>query len=194
MRNSFIIYRSFHEAIKELSKEDQVDLWNAICIYSLDFIEPDFTGLKKTIWTLIRPQLEANKRKFENGLQPKKKHEKSKTEAKQKQKKSKTEANVNVNDNVNFNENKNVNVNDIDARKLAFQNDLSKYLDEYGRDMLNSFFMYWTELNQSKTKMRFELEKTWETNLRLIKWKKNNFVAPPQISGKWKDTSNRRNL
>ncbi len=39
--------------------------------------------------------------------------------------------------------------------------------------MLNDFYKYWVELNQQKTRMRFELEKTWELNLRLANWKNN---------------------
>jgi hypothetical protein len=38
--------------------------------------------------------------------------------------------------------------------------------------MLNDFYKHWIELNKSKTKMKFESEKTWELNLRLAKWKK----------------------
>ena len=35
------------------------------------------------------------------------------------------------------------------------------------------FFFYWTEPNPSNTKMRFELEKTWDTKRRLMRWMKN---------------------
>lgn len=62
----------------------------------------------------------------------------------------------------------------IDIRKSEFKNDLSLYLEKYGKDTLNLFYSYWSETNQSKTKMRFELEKTWELNLRLAKWKNNS--------------------
>jgi len=36
--------------------------------------------------------------------------------------------------------------------------------------MLKSFCDYWTEPNKSKTKMRFELEKTFEIGRRLATW------------------------
>jgi len=39
--------------------------------------------------------------------------------------------------------------------------------------MLYKFFNYWSELNKSGTKMRFELEKTWEIEKRLATWKNN---------------------
>ena len=90
-RNGFIFYRSFYEAIKELPAENQNELFLAICSYSFDFLEPELTGLSKTIFTLIKPQLDANNRRFENGSKAKNKQNESKTEAKNKQNESKTE-------------------------------------------------------------------------------------------------------
>jgi len=116
MRDSMIFYRSFYEAIKELPLEKQGEIYNAIFCYGLDFKEPDLTGISKTIWTLIKPQIDANIKRFENGRKPKNKQKESKIEAKDKQKESKTEANNNVNVNVNVNENKNEN-NKFDFKK-----------------------------------------------------------------------------
>jgi hypothetical protein len=97
-RDSYIFYRSFYEAIKELPKENQLEIYNAIAEYSLNFKEVELSGLSKTIFTLIKPQLEANNKKYLNGSKPKQKQKISKTEAKNKQKISKTEGNVNVNE------------------------------------------------------------------------------------------------
>lgn len=36
--------------------------------------------------------------------------------------------------------------------------------------MIRAFFDYWSELNKSGTKMRYELEKTWELPKRLVTW------------------------
>jgi len=100
-----IIYRSFYEAIKELPKENQADVWSAVYEFGLNGKRIELTGISKTIFTLIAPQLEANYKKYLNGIKPKQKQIESKTEAKPKQKISKSEANVNVN--VNDNENNN---------------------------------------------------------------------------------------
>ena len=54
--------------------------------------------------------------------------------------------------------------------KSKFLEDLKLHKDNYSKDMLNAFYNYWTELNQSKTKMRFQLEKTFEINKRLVTW------------------------
>lgn len=62
----------------------------------------------------------------------------------------------------------------IKDREADFSAEIFKYRDEYGIEMINEFFLYWTEPNKSKTKMKFELEKTWDTSRRLLRWKKNN--------------------
>lgn len=80
-RDSFIFYRSFYEAISELSKEDQADTYNAIMQYALNQEEIKLKGISKAIFSLVKPQLDANYKKYENGKQ-----KKSKTEAKRKQK------------------------------------------------------------------------------------------------------------
>ena len=80
-RDSFILYRSFYEAISELSKEDQADTYNAIMQYALNQKEIQLKGISKAIFSLVKPQLDANYKKYENGKQ-----KKSKTEAKRKQK------------------------------------------------------------------------------------------------------------
>jgi hypothetical protein len=40
--------------------------------------------------------------------------------------------------------------------------------------MCNEFYLYWTEPNKSGTKMRFEMEKTWDIGRRLARWANNN--------------------
>lgn len=106
-RDSFIFYRSFYEAISELPKENQADTYDAIMQYALNQKEIELTGISKAIFSLVKPQLDANYKKYENGKQ-----KKSKKEAKVKQNESKAETNVNDNENVNVNENVNDNDND----------------------------------------------------------------------------------
>ena len=44
----------------------------------------------------------------------------------------------------------------------------------YGHNMLNNFYLYWTEPNKSNTKFRQELEKTWDVARWLETWAKND--------------------
>jgi hypothetical protein len=182
MRDSMIFYRSFYEAIKNLSPDLQAELYNAIFSYGLDFKEPELNGISLTIWTLIKPQLDANIKRFENGKKPKTNQKESKTEAKQKQNESKTEANNNVNVNDNVNNNVNVNKNNIEERKLKFASTLKPFIEVYGREMINDFYKYWTEPNKSNTKFKQELEKTWSVERRLETWSKNDFGKSKQES------------
>lgn len=55
-------------------------------------------------------------------------------------------------------------------RSKKFYNELVPFVEHYGRKMIRDFYDYWTEPNKSKSKMRFELEKTWDLNRRLVTW------------------------
>jgi DNA-binding PadR family transcriptional regulator len=72
-----------------------------------------------------------------------------------------------------INKNKEIRINnkDISIRRLKFINDVSLF--DYDKNVLDDFTAYWTEPNKSNTKMRFELQKTWSTNLRLKNWAAN---------------------
>ena len=58
----------------------------------------------------------------------------------------------------------------LEARKESFYNSLIPFVARYGREMVREFFEYWTEPNKSKTRMRFELERTWDLARRLVTW------------------------
>lgn len=67
-KSSYIFYRSFYEAIKDLPDSDKLIIYDAITQYALDRTEPNLTGFPKTIFKLIQPQLDANWKRYENGL------------------------------------------------------------------------------------------------------------------------------
>lgn len=56
------------------------------------------------------------------------------------------------------------------SRKESFYQSLVPFVGKYQKEMIRSFFDYWSELNKSETKMRYELEKTWELPKRLATW------------------------
>ena len=104
-RDSIIFYRSFYEAITELPIEIQGSIYTAIFEYSLNFNEVVLEGLPKTIFTLIKPQLDANNKRYKNGLKGgRNKQGETKTEPKLNQNETKTEANKNDNENENEND------------------------------------------------------------------------------------------
>lgn len=67
-RNSFCFYRSFYDAIKALPKKYQSQALDAVLAYGLDGIEPtDADGVIQAIFALIRPQIDANNKRYTNG-------------------------------------------------------------------------------------------------------------------------------
>ena len=168
-RDSFIFYRSFFEAICELPKEDQADSYNAIMQYALNQEEVELKGISKAIFSLVKPQLDANYKKYENGKQSK-----SKARAKQKQNESKTETNVNVNENVNDNENVNVNDNDnkigdscVDGlqRIIDFYNENIGLITPYGIEVFKD---YAEEMPEDL--IIFAMEISVEANIKTIQY------------------------
>ncbi len=108
MKESTIIYRSFFEAIKDLPKDSQANLWTAICEYSFNQNITELEGIDKTVFTLIKPQLDANNIRWENGC----KGGRPKTKPKPKDNQTETKPIPNANHNHNHNHNHNENVNE----------------------------------------------------------------------------------
>jgi len=67
----------------------------------------------------------------------------------------------------------------VEKRKSAFKCKLDDLLNTthnryaFFDDEISRFFSYWTELNKSETKMRFELQQTFQVGLRLDFWMNN---------------------
>jgi hypothetical protein len=87
---------------------------------------------------------------------------------------------VSVNDSVNVNViNKDSKAN-LEIRTLAFKEKLVPFKNKYEMNMLKNFFDYWTEPNHSKTKMLFELQKTFDVERRLATWVRNDKTFAPK--------------
>jgi len=110
-RDTVIFYRSFYEALKALPAESQSKLYTAIFEYSLNFQLIELDGVEQTIFTLIKPQLDANNKRFMNGneggvkgkSEPKRNQNGTKTRARANQARGKSEPNNNNNNNNNNN-------------------------------------------------------------------------------------------
>ena len=61
----------------------------------------------------------------------------------------------------------------IELRRQKFIDSLMAYSCRYGEEMIRHFVEYWTETNRSNTRMRFEMQTTWNTHLRLARWARN---------------------
>ena len=142
MQESMIFYNSFYQAIKVLDLPTQAELYNAIFAYALEEKEPEnLSTMANVVFTLIKPQIDANNIRRENGKKgashgkkggrPKKEKPNGDNEEnligdknknpigviESEEEKTPLELppktpNVNVNDNVNVNLNENVNENE----------------------------------------------------------------------------------
>lgn len=201
MRNSFVFYRSFNEAMAELSESDQLTLYRAIVGYGLDGQEASFdSSYLRMAWKLIKPQLDANWRRYENGCKGgapvgsrNNPSGRRGNQPRTNQELTKNKRNDNDNDNVNVDNKESTIVPKKDElslpakssmkqkqeamlkHKAEFKEELSKFVGLYSSEMLNDFFSYWTEPNRSHTKMLFETKQTWDTSRRLSRWEKNNY-------------------
>lgn len=176
MKDSMVFYRSFFEAINDLPDENQLIIYKAIFEFGFNETEPNLIGTDKLVFTLIKPQLEANNRKAkigkENGHKgaeyghlggrpPKADNpqETPKEPAPNPQETPKEPSNVNnnVNNNANNNVNDNANVN-----------------DKKGVPEFDLFLSYALENKPNVSKQALELKyKAWVVN----GWKDGNDKA-----------------
>ena len=161
------------ESIKELPKENQAELYNAIFEYSLDFVEPSLSGLSLTIWRLIRPVLEKGNTNYINGIKPKYKQTISETEAKQKRLVSESQAYKDKDKDEDIDKDKVVSAKAPSFKSFTPQdliNQMKPLIDKFGKDTCNAFYSYWSE-PLANGKMRLTNEKAWDTHRRLSAWK-----------------------
>lgn len=72
----------------------------------------------------------------------------------------------------------------FEKRATEFTSGVNQYTN-YPVEMRNDFIAYWTEPNKSHTKMRFELQPTWDTGRRLNTWStraKDQFSKKPKTT------------
>ena len=68
MQNSFVFYRSFLGAIREMEEADQLAMFRAICEYALDGKEPALSSaIQRAVFAVIRPSIDTNNSKREGG-------------------------------------------------------------------------------------------------------------------------------
>lgn len=118
MTDSFVTYRSFHEALKDLPPEQYGKIMYAINEYALNQNEIELSGVEKIVFTLIKPQLDANLKRQENGKygnlggRPKKENKNPMGYETKNPMGFEVSENENPNVNLNLNANENLNLND----------------------------------------------------------------------------------
>lgn len=195
-KKGFLLYADQKELFEQLTNEKAGELIKFIMLYVNDENPVTDDLIINLAFTPIKQQLKRDLIKFEEKKEVRSKAGKAGAEKRWQNiandsKRISDIAKIAVNDNVNVNDN--VTVNDIlleketkevnnttkvelfTMRKNKFKDTIAPFVSKYGKDMCNDFFAYWTEPNKSKSKMKFEMQKTWDVNLRLNTWNKNNF-------------------
>ena len=123
-RESFVFYRSFYEGIKELPRDIQGEVLTAIMEYGLNGVTTENQKpITKAMFALIKPQLDANNQRFENGKLGAEHGKKGGRPRKEKPQENPTLTpkkplkNPNLTPNVNVNDNVNDNISFLEKKK-----------------------------------------------------------------------------
>ena len=190
---TMILYGSQYSAIKILSDENKGVLLDALFRYILNEEDKDAIlseiaseGVRIT-FVLLTNQIDLDKQKYADKCAINKRiaeerekarkntdvHERERTCTNVSKRTHKDKDNDNDNDKNTSNDVSVIVATSDDAlqkRADKFYNSLVPYVRLYGKDMVREFYNYWTEPNKSGTKMRYELEKTWDAKRRLTTW------------------------
>ena len=169
MRESFVFYKSFYEAIEKLPEEYQLEVIKAIMEYNFNGTTPELSPIADAIFTLIKANLDSASARYdasvENGKkggapvgnQNAKKQPKNNLETTKKQpKNSLKQPGNNLNDNVNVNDNVNDNDNVVVATPSAitfYLNNINsapvakemEVLESYQKDLPDDVLIYGME-------------------------------------------------
>lgn len=190
MRDSFIFYKEWMDAIAGLPNDVRLEIYEAIIEYGTSGKLPELKPIASVAFNFIKTNIDRNLEKYNKTLEVRREAGKrgglaKASNAKQdvanlanasNAKQDVANLAVNVNDNDNKENTTNV-VSKKDAAKAAtlkrkdeFGKTLIPFMEKYGKEMIRAFFEYWSELTRSETKMRFEKQSTWEVAKRLATW------------------------
>ena len=189
-KESFVFYRSFYEALQNVPKKHRTEVYEAVFAYAFESREPSLTGVTRALWELIRPQLDASERRYENakkgaeygklGGRPKKNQPEKKPLKGYETKTLNDNVNVNVNDNANANDNGSAS----QASASAFiAPTFQEVMDEcrkcgYKASIASKFFMFY-DRSHWRTK-EGEPVRDWRAMLRI--WNENEAEPKKQKS------------
>ena len=177
-KKSFVLYVDIISTVELLTDEQAGVLFKLILDYVNDKNPEPEDILIKLVFQPIKMLLKRDLKKWESYIEQQRikgmKGGRPKTQ-KTRGLIGKPKKPVSVSVSVSESVSESVSVNILTYRIGEFKNSLLPFLDKYGRDMLNEFFMYWTKKSPQGIKMRFELSKNQPFNVsrRLATWNKN---------------------
>lgn len=176
-KKSFIAYCDWGEIFDLLTDEEAGKVVKHLFAYVNDRnpIFDDNDRFLKIIFEPIRLQLKRDLAKYETICA---KNRENINKRWKKEKQTNTVVDGRKNRNTKNTDNDNDNDNDIIKEKIhkkeiAFKKSIEPFVEKYGKETCNEFFLYWSEPNKSKTKLRYEMEPTWDIARRLAVWARN---------------------
>lgn len=181
----FSFYKSYYECFEDLSKEDRHEMIDAMLDYVFKNKKPKLKGIKKTIWTIIEPNLNTSKNRS-NGNSGAPKGNQNACKIRENEEKNETIKKQSKN-----NQNS---INDIKDISLSLSYSLSSSLSYsnssiINNNILNKLFIEYIKLREDND---YVVSETIISRLINKLEKANNDVERQEmleqaINGKWKD-------
>ena len=178
-KKSFVLYADLIHTVKKMPNDKAGELLKHILSYVNDENPETDDLIIQLTFEPIKQQLKRDLKRYEEKKKQWSEAGKRSAEVRKKQrtltnvKKRSTDLTVNDNVNVNVSVNDNVKVNNIEDRKSDFKKSLFPFLEIYDKELLKEFYEYWTEHGEKDRKFRKEKQKSFNTELRLKTWFKN---------------------
>lgn len=152
MKDSFVFYKSFYDAIKKIPEEYQLELYNAILSYSLEGIGPNnLSPIAEAMFILIKPNIDSSQKRYEasvengkkGGRPLKKTQEEPDKNLDETQEEPDENLNVDVDDNVDVNDN---NINNNEQKQVLlehFEIIWGQYPHKKGKTKALEYYFQW---------------------------------------------------
>lgn len=189
-RKSFVLYTEWEDAFDGQPNDVAGELIKSIFDYvRTEEIPRINNGVASAMFSILKPAIDRNIGKYDAAIEQrreaaKKSVEKRKLQQSNKDKQSSTtvsdrkrtstdsvsdSVSTEVDDKEKIVKEKSLSLSD---RNLKFKEELTPFVEKYGKDMIWAFFDYWSEPDKAKTKMRYEMQKTWNIAGRLRTWER----------------------
>ena len=184
MRKAINFFRSYYDIAQELSDQDRLLFYDALLNKQFENKETNLTGMSKFAYLSQKHSIDAQIK----GYYDKTKDEKfnpsgggtvggkiAPSVQEKEQEKEKEQVKEQVQDIILFKKETKHKIS-IDERKDDFKFKVIEVMEKeiIAKGIVKEFFEYWTELNPSGTKMKFEFQQTFEISRRLNTWIKNS--------------------
>ena len=195
MKDSFVFRKEWRDAISGFSDDVRLEIYEAIIEYGITGEIRQLKPLAKMAFNFVKTELDKDKQKYEAMCERNKANRNKAIDHSSPLVTTGDQTRPLVTNNDNDSDNdiikeeppkggkkkdelsssKHTPLELLEVRKQKFYDSLVPFVEKYGKEMIREFYDFWTEPNKSKTKMRFEMEVTWDTARRLGYWERRSY-------------------